>query len=113
MIDHRTKIVLLHIMEDLRDIETFISKSTLLEFSENALVKKAVCMSLLNIGEMIALIPEELKNLNPEIPWRSIIGLRNRTAHGYHSLDYTIIWEIAKNDLASLKRCVINELKKI
>ena len=29
----------------------------------------------------------------PEIAWRSMRGMRNRIAHGYHDIDMEIVWE--------------------
>jgi uncharacterized protein with HEPN domain len=82
------------------------------DFKIDSMVKKAVCMSLLNIGELTRELPDELTEKHPEIPWSSVIGLRNRAAHGYHALDDEIIWEIANKDLAKLKKVIVKELGK-
>lgn len=111
MKEPRTKTILLHILEDLRDIEQFIQGISKEEFKANSMVKKAVCMSLLNIGEMTRQLPEALTKKHPNIPWSSIIGLRNRAAHGYHTLDDEIIWNIAVIDLKKFRDVIIHELK--
>ncbi len=36
------------------------------------------------------------------IPWKQIIGTRNRLIHGYEEVDLDILWEIIKNDLPAL-----------
>ena len=100
-------------LEDLNDIERFTQNVTKEEFCSNTMIKKAVCMSFLNIGEIVRILPEELTKRNPDIPWASIVGLRNRTAHGYHSLDEEVIWDIAKNDLKELERVIIQELRQL
>lgn len=38
----------------------------------------------------------------PEIPWRRVMGMRNRISHGYFDLDTSYIEDIIKNDLAPL-----------
>ena len=106
MKESREKIILLHMQEDIHDIQQFMQGLNLIQFKANTLVKKAVCMSLLNIGELAKELPPHLIALYPNIPWRNIIGLRNRTAHGYHSLDDSIIWEIATRDTPSLGQVV-------
>jgi uncharacterized protein with HEPN domain len=113
MKDPKTKTILLHILEDLQDIEQLIFRLSKADFKANSMVKKAVCMSFLNIDEMTRELPEEFTKKHPEIPWTSIIGLRNRAAHGYHMLDDEIIWEIAGNDLKNLKKVVVYELNII
>ena len=106
MKEPRERIILLHMQEDILDILQFMQGLNLIQFKSNTLVKKAVCMSLLNIGELAKELPSHLIAHYPSIPWRNIIGLRNRTAHGYHSLDDSIIWEIATRDIPSLGQVV-------
>ncbi len=59
----------------------------------------AVTRNLEIIGEASNRIPEEFKIDHPEIPWRQLIGLRNRIIHEYFGVDLDIIWDIIQNDL--------------
>jgi uncharacterized protein with HEPN domain len=45
------------------------------------------------IGEACTRLPAEIRDANPEIPWREIIGMRNWLAHGYDGIDYDILWD--------------------
>jgi uncharacterized protein with HEPN domain len=58
--------------------------------------KRAVCMTLINIGELVKLLTDDVKRGNSSIPWRSIAGLRDVTAHGYQTLRMEDIWETIK-----------------
>jgi uncharacterized protein with HEPN domain len=60
---------------------------------------RAVCMTLINIGELVKLLTDEIKLQNPAIQWRSIAGLRDVTAHGYHTLRMEDIWETVAKDV--------------
>lgn len=42
---------------------------------------RAVCMTLINIGELVKNLTPELKDAHREIPWRAISGMRDITAH--------------------------------
>lgn len=106
----RTRVVLQHILEDLQDIHSFMGDLSQDQFRSNSLVKKAVVMSLMNIGELSRELPESIKERHVEIPWASIVGLRNRAAHRYHVLDPEIVWNIAKYDLAPLEEVIRREL---
>ncbi len=54
------------------------------------------------IGEAATQIPESVRDAHPEIPWRSIIGTRNRLIHGYLGIDNDIVWDIVCNDVPAL-----------
>jgi uncharacterized protein with HEPN domain len=107
------KPILMHMLEDIQDILQFTDGLDIVAFKNNTLVKKAVCMSLLNIGELAKELPISLTNRYPLIPWKNIIGLRNRTAHGYHSLDDSVVWEISIKDIPSLSAAVEDALAKL
>jgi uncharacterized protein with HEPN domain len=40
----------------------------------------------------------------PQVPWRQMIGLRNRMIHAYFNVNLQIIWEIVQGDLPDLKQ---------
>jgi uncharacterized protein with HEPN domain len=38
-----------------------------------------------------------LRDRHSEIPWREIIGMRNRLIHSYDAVDYEIVWDVLAN----------------
>jgi uncharacterized protein with HEPN domain len=54
------------------------------------------------IGEAAARISEEMREAHDHIPWRPIIGTRNRLIHGYDSVDYDILWQVVDRELPVL-----------
>ena len=40
----------------------------------------------------------------PEIPWRSIRGMRNRIAHGYFDVDLGVVWRTVQAELPVLAK---------
>lgn len=46
------------------------------------------------IGEAASRVTESTRRTYPDIPWREIIGTRNRLVHGYDSVDKDILWTI-------------------
>lgn len=54
------------------------------------------------IGEAASRVSEAERERHPEIPWRGIIGMRNRLVHGYAAVDHEVIWDVATGDLPGL-----------
>jgi len=61
------------------------------------------------VGEAAGRVPESERFQYPAIPWKQIVGLRNRVIHGYDSVDFDILWQIVTRDLPLL----VAELEKI
>jgi uncharacterized protein with HEPN domain len=54
------------------------------------------------IGEAATHIPDEVRQNNPQIPWRMVIATRNRLIHGYLGIDNDTMWSIIKTDIPVL-----------
>ena len=54
------------------------------------------------IGEAAAKVSPEVQIKNAQIPWKEIVGTRNRLIHGYEDVDLDVVWQIATVDLLSL-----------
>lgn len=54
------------------------------------------------IGEAAARLSEEVVTAHPEVPWRQIIGMRNRVFHGYFDVDPDVLWAAVSVDVPLL-----------
>ena len=61
------------------------------------------------IGEAASRVSEVTRVRSPQIPWREIVGMRNRLVHGYASVDHDIVWDVVAGDLAE----VIDSLQEL
>ena len=61
------------------------------------------------IGEAASKLSQETRDKYPNIPWASIIAMRNRLIHAYFDIDPDRVWDTVKDDLPPL----IAELEKI
>ena len=73
-------------------------------FTNNHLYRKAIIMSILNIGELTKQLPQEYKSTHNVIPWKQITGIRDIAAHGYHEMDDDIIWDVVTYSIPELKK---------
>ena len=69
----------------------------------------AVLRNLELIGEAATHVPVAVRESNPQIEWRSIIGVRNRVAHGYLGIDDDVVWDIIQNNIPRL----LSELRRL
>jgi len=92
--------------QDIKDADDFFTKNHQMPFN--------ACQTLLLlIGEEVRKIDEGLEAEHPEIPWHLIIGLRNRIAYDYRSIDPNISYDIVINYLPALKQTLIEMIPKI
>ena len=54
------------------------------------------------IGEAAARVSDQRQQEIPSIPWREVVGMRNRLIHGYDAVDRDILWDIIQYDLPEL-----------
>ena len=54
------------------------------------------------IGEAATHVPGHVRKDYPDIPWRRIVGIRNRVAHGYLGIDDDVVWDVIQVDVPDL-----------
>jgi uncharacterized protein with HEPN domain len=60
------------------------------------------------LGEASKQIPAEVRQLNSEVPWRRISGLRDLLAHAYFGLEEDTIWQIIQTSIPDLQTKLFN-----
>jgi len=71
-------------------------------FVSSGLNYDATVRNLELIGESATHIPDAVRELNSQIPWRLIIATRNRLIHGYLGIDNDTLWSIIRSDIPTL-----------
>ena len=56
------------------------------------------------IGEAASKISEEVQVAHGEIPWKAIIGMRNRLVHAYFEINTDIVWVAVTEEIPALLR---------
>ena len=62
------------------------------------------------IGEAVGHLSEDARARYPDVPWRSIIGMRHVLVHGYFEVDLDLIWLVIENELDRLKSTIRSAL---
>lgn len=56
------------------------------------------------LGEAASHVSAEMRDANPEVPWRKMIGTRTILAHGYFHVDQDIIGSIVADEIPDVRR---------
>jgi len=110
-LDSRDTAVLAKILAEASIITELVAGVDRQSFLGDEKTKRATCMTLINIGELVKLLSEAAKRNSPDIPWRSVAGLRDVTAHGYQTLRMDDIWETLTTDIPILREQIDKIIK--
>jgi len=61
------------------------------------------------ICEAANVVSADFREKHSQIPWKKMIGLRNRLIHGYFDVNLDIVWDTVEEDLPPL----VADLEKI
>ncbi len=62
----------------------------------------AVIRAIGIVGEAASRLSAESRASLPDVPWRSMIGMRHRIVHGYDEVDLRVVWQVVTVDLPLL-----------
>lgn len=73
---------------------------------DSSLERRMACERLFEIlGEQVKRLSDAYKADHPDIAWSSVVGMRDRVAHGYGSeLHGEIVWHAMAEDLMDMRR---------
>ena len=105
MTDHRLGDYLEHMRQAADDALIFVEGLSKEDFFDDKRTQQAVIMSLIIIGEAATKVMDrhaDFTTSNPQVPWRSMRGMRNRIAHGYFDINLEVVWETVQAALPDL-----------
>lgn len=101
------------IIEAADAIATFLKACSEEQFISDDILKSAVLQKLTVIGEGAARLSQDIKNRYPSIPWADLVGFRNIAVHAYFSVEWSIVWVTATEDVPMLRGQVASLLEQI
>ena len=104
-----------HIIEAAERILRYTEDTTEQTFLNDEKTQDAVVRNFEIIGEACNNILKkfpEFATLHSDIPWGFAYEMRNALAHGYHKVDFEIVWKTIHSDLPVLLVQVGDALRK-
>ncbi|MCB9079095.1 MAG: DUF86 domain-containing protein [Anaerolineaceae bacterium] len=89
---------------------SFTTSTNQEEFLKDEMRSMATAKAIENIGEAVKQISPQLKDRYPDVDWVGPARMRDRTAHGYWSINYKIVWYTATEEIPVLQGQIIQIL---
>jgi uncharacterized protein with HEPN domain len=100
------EVYLRHVLDAIAQIEAYMEGVSRMTFEAERMRQDAVVRQLEIIGEACRQLSPAFRAKHDAVPWRAIIGMRNRIAHDYLNIDLDVVWDAVEHDLPTLKRQV-------
>lgn len=85
-----------------RQIREFVGEKTFEEFSQDILTQSAVLHQFAIVGEAAGRVSTPFVVEHSELPWRKMVGMRNRLIHAYRDVDLEVVWEAISVSIPAL-----------
>lgn len=97
---------LAHMREAAKDALLFASTRTRADLDRDRMFARALVHAIQEIGEAAARVSTHGRSRCPEIPWGSIVQMRNIIVHSYFNVNYDFVWRVVERDLEPLIRVI-------
>ena len=98
-----------HMLDAMKESLSFAEGKTRVDLNTNRMLVLSLVKDIEIIGEAATQLTEICRNELQQIPWKKIIGMRNRLIHAYFEINLDVLWKIVTEDLPPL----VKELEKI
>ncbi len=89
---NRDLVRLKHMLDSARAILTFCEGKQRNDLSSDRLLASGVVREFEILGEAANAVSKSVQEQFQEIPWKSMIAMRNRLIHAYFDIDYDLVW---------------------
>lgn len=87
------------IQEAARRVATYTAGMTYEAFLADTRTQDAVVRNLEIIGEATRNLSAELRVQHPDMPWKGMVGVRDRLIHHYFGVNLDVVWHIVTTEL--------------
>lgn len=96
------RIRLLHMVEAAQAALKFVQGKQQSDLQSDQMLLFAVVRAIEILGEAANKISEDVQTAHDSIPWRAMVGMRNRLVHAYFDVDTEMVWKTLQNEIPGL-----------
>ena len=100
--ERRDEIILKKVLAEISIAKDMLGEISFEVFQRDEMLKRAICMTVINIGELVKNLSDDCKKMDTEIPWKAIAGFRDIAAHKYQTLKMEDVFETVISDFPIL-----------
>jgi len=91
-----------HMLDTARKARSFVEGIEREDYDQDEQLRISLAHLLQVIGEAARRVSETFRAENTELPWKQIVGMRNKVVHDYMYIDEDVVWETVIDDLPIL-----------
>ena len=106
------RIYLLHIRDALERILSYTAQGKQAFFVEPR-TQDAVIRNLEVVGEAVKNLSEGLKVRHATVPWKRIVGMRDKMIHEYFGVNLQLVWDTIEQEVPRLQQKIEAILREL
>ncbi|MHC4541503.1 MAG: HepT-like ribonuclease domain-containing protein [Planctomycetota bacterium] len=98
-----------HILDAAHEAVSFAEGRRRVDLDADRKLNLSLVRLLEVIGEAARSLSPAFREIHPDLPWKKMVGMRDRLIHGYYDVNLDVVWETVTEDLPPL----IAQMEKI
>lgn len=91
-----------HMLDSASAISSFIKGKNRSNLDSDRLLLSGILRELEIIGEAAGKVSQQTQDCFQDVPWKQMVGMRNRLIHAYFEVDHDIVWNTVTQFVPSL-----------
>lgn len=91
-----------HILDAAREAVKFADGRCREDLNSDRQLNLSLVRLLEVIGEAARGISQKYRNAHPDLPWKQMVGMRDRLIHAYFDVNLEVVWQTVTEDLPPL-----------
>jgi len=91
-----------HMLDIARKAVALLGSRSRAEFDQDEALLLGLTHLIQTLGEAARKVTPEYQGAHPGVPWKEIIGMRNKVVHDYLDVNPDIVWHVVKEELNPL-----------